>query len=57
MLAPTRVWRNYTLGQRGGSHIGGSRAGSGEPWYVAVRHAEEPSDRGGREHPPCAATT
>ena len=25
----------YTLGQRGGLHIGGSRSGSGEPWYVA----------------------
>lgn len=25
----------YTLGQRGGLHIGGSREGSGEPWYVA----------------------
>jgi len=25
----------YTLGQRGGLQIGGDRAGSGEPWYVA----------------------
>jgi tRNA-uridine 2-sulfurtransferase len=25
----------YTLGQRGGLHIGGSREGSGAPWYVA----------------------
>ena len=25
----------YTLGQRGGLHIGGSQSGSGEPWYVA----------------------
>ncbi len=25
----------YTLGQRGGLHLGGSRAGTGEPWYVA----------------------
>jgi tRNA-uridine 2-sulfurtransferase len=25
----------YTLGQRGGLHIGGSRESSGEPWYVA----------------------
>lgn len=25
----------YTLGQRGGLHIGGSRDGSGAPWYVA----------------------
>lgn len=25
----------YTLGQRGGLHIGGAKAGSGEPWYVA----------------------
>ncbi len=25
----------YTLGQRGGLAIGGDRAGSGEPWYVA----------------------
>ncbi|TAG81651.1 MAG: tRNA 2-thiouridine(34) synthase MnmA [Betaproteobacteria bacterium] len=25
----------YTLGQRGGLHIGGAKDGSGEPWYVA----------------------
>ena len=43
----------YTLGQRGGLHIGGSRAGSGEPWYVAGK--DMPKNRlivvQGREHP------
>ncbi|HQA34490.1 MAG TPA: tRNA 2-thiouridine(34) synthase MnmA, partial [Casimicrobium huifangae] len=43
----------YTLGQRGGLHIGGSRAGSGEPWYVAGK--DMAGNRlivvQGREHP------
>ena len=43
----------YTLGQRGGLHIGGSRAGSGEPWYVAGK--DMANNRlivvQGREHP------
>jgi tRNA-specific 2-thiouridylase len=29
----------YTLGQRGGIGIGGTRGGSGEPWYVAAKRA------------------
>ncbi len=31
----------YTLGQRGGIGIGGTRGGSGQPWYVA---AKRPAD-------------
>ena len=31
----------YTLGQRGGLHIGGSQSGSGEPWYVAGKNMEK----------------
>jgi tRNA-specific 2-thiouridylase len=27
----------YTLGQRGGLHIGGQRGGDGSPWYVAAK--------------------
>ena len=43
----------YTLGQRGGLHIGGSRAGSGEPWYVAGKDMakNELIVVQGREHP------
>jgi tRNA-uridine 2-sulfurtransferase len=29
----------YTLGQRGGIGIGGTRGSSGEPWYVAAKRA------------------
>jgi tRNA-uridine 2-sulfurtransferase len=43
----------YTLGQRGGLHIGGSHEGSGEPWYVAGKDIAK--NRlivvQGREHP------
>jgi tRNA-uridine 2-sulfurtransferase len=43
----------YTLGQRGGLHIGGSRAGSGEPWYVAGKDMVKNTliVVQGREHP------
>ncbi|MCC7069048.1 MAG: tRNA 2-thiouridine(34) synthase MnmA [Burkholderiales bacterium] len=43
----------YTLGQRGGLHIGGSRAGSGEPWYVAGKDMATNTliVVQGREHP------
>jgi tRNA-uridine 2-sulfurtransferase len=43
----------YTLGQRGGLHIGGAKDGSGEPWYVAGKDVAK--NRlvvvQGREHP------
>lgn len=43
----------YTLGQRGGLHIGGAKDGSGEPWYVAGKDLA--NNRlvvvQGREHP------
>jgi tRNA-specific 2-thiouridylase len=43
----------YTLGQRGGIGIGGTRGGSGQPWYVA---AKRPADNTlvvtqGEDHP------
>ena len=43
----------YTLGQRGGLHIGGSRDGSGAPWYVAGKDmaANTLIVVQGREHP------
>lgn len=43
----------YTLGQRGGLHIGGSRDGSGEPWYVAGKDMAKNTliVVQGREHP------
>ena len=43
----------YTLGQRGGLHIGGSQSGSGEPWYVAGKDmvANQLIVVQGREHP------
>ena len=43
----------YTLGQRGGLHIGGSREGSGAPWYVAGKDmaANTLIVVQGREHP------
>ena len=31
----------YTLGQRGGLHIGGQRGGDGSPWYVAGKSAAD----------------
>jgi tRNA-specific 2-thiouridylase len=43
----------YTLGQRGGLHIGGSRDGSGEPWYVAGKDMAKNTLTvvQGRDHP------
>lgn len=43
----------YTLGQRGGLHIGGSRSGSGEPWYVTGKDMANNTliVVQGREHP------
>jgi tRNA-uridine 2-sulfurtransferase len=43
----------YTLGQRGGLHIGGSRDGSGAPWYVAGKNmaTNQLIVVQGREHP------
>jgi tRNA-uridine 2-sulfurtransferase len=43
----------YTLGQRGGLHIGGAKEGSGEPWYVAGKHiaTNQLIVVQGREHP------
>ncbi|TAG47579.1 MAG: tRNA 2-thiouridine(34) synthase MnmA [Betaproteobacteria bacterium] len=43
----------YTLGQRGGLHIGGSRESSGEPWYVAGKDMAKNTliVVQGREHP------
>ncbi|MEO8314863.1 MAG: tRNA 2-thiouridine(34) synthase MnmA [Pseudomonadota bacterium] len=31
----------YTLGQRGGIGVGGTRGASGEPWYVAAKRAAD----------------
>jgi tRNA-uridine 2-sulfurtransferase len=31
----------YTLGQRGGIGIGGTRGGSGQPWYVAAKRSAD----------------
>jgi tRNA-uridine 2-sulfurtransferase len=31
----------YTLGQRGGIGIGGTRSGSGRPWYVAAKRTAD----------------
>jgi tRNA-specific 2-thiouridylase len=43
----------YTIGQRQGLHIGGRRAGSGEPWFVT--HKDLPSNElivvQGHDHP------
>jgi tRNA-uridine 2-sulfurtransferase len=43
----------YTLGQRGGLHIGGAKEGSGEPWYVAGKNIAKNQlvVVQGREHP------
>jgi tRNA-uridine 2-sulfurtransferase len=43
----------YTLGQRGGLHIGGAKDGSGEPWYVAAKNiaTNQLIVVQGREHP------
>jgi tRNA-uridine 2-sulfurtransferase len=43
----------YTLGQRGGLHIGGAKEGSGEPWYVAGKNIARNQlvVVQGREHP------
>jgi tRNA-uridine 2-sulfurtransferase len=43
----------YTLGQRGGLHIGGAKEGSGEPWYVAGKDIAKNQliVVQGREHP------
>jgi tRNA-specific 2-thiouridylase len=43
----------YTLGQRGGLGLGGDRAGSGEPWYVAGKDlaANRLIVVQGRDHP------
>jgi tRNA-uridine 2-sulfurtransferase len=43
----------YTLGQRGGLHIGGAKDGSGEPWYVAGKNIAKNQlvVVQGREHP------
>ena len=43
----------YTLGQRGGLHIGGSRDGSGAPWYVTGKDMAKNTliVVQGREHP------
>ena len=43
----------YTLGQRGGLHIGGAKDGSGEPWYVAGKDIARNQlvVVQGREHP------
>ncbi len=43
----------YTLGQRGGLHIGGARDSSGEPWYVAGKNIAKNQliVVQGREHP------
>ncbi|MGL5002711.1 MAG: MnmA/TRMU family protein, partial [Casimicrobium sp.] len=43
----------YTLGQRGGLHIGGAKDGSGEPWYVAGKDIAKNQliVVQGREHP------